>query len=304
MTQSETPTRRQVLRSLAAAGSAVALSQTGFAAARAEAPNKICAFTKPFESLSFDDMADTVVNLGFDGIEATVRDGGHIEPVAVEDELPRMVEALQKRGLEITIMASSVASLDQPHSEKTLRTAAGLGIKMYRLGYYMYDLDKPVIDQIEQIRPKLADLAALNRELGIAAVYQTHSGSNIFGAPIWDLHSLVKDHPPREIGVALDVAHTTVEGGLCWPLHYNLMRPHLGATYVKDFSWVNGKVRWGPLGVGHAASRLFAMIHASGFAGPISLHVEYLDRRGPDAVKNHVAAFRRDLETLHQWMSQ
>ena len=181
---------------------------------------------------------------------------------------------------------------------------AGLGIKMYRLGYYMYDLDKPVIDQIEQIRPKLADLAALNRELGIAAVYQTHSGSNIFGAPIWDLHSLVKDHPPREIGVALDVAHTTVEGGLCWPLHYNLMRAHLGATYVKDFSWVNGKVRWGPLGVGHAASRMFAMIHGSGFAGPISLHVEYLDRRGPDAVKNHVAAFRRDLETLHQWMSQ
>ena len=50
--------------------------------------NKICVFTKPFNSLSFDELADRIAELGFDGIEAPIRVGGHVEPDQVEDRLP------------------------------------------------------------------------------------------------------------------------------------------------------------------------------------------------------------------------
>ena len=74
--------------------------------------NPFCVFTKPFQSLSYDDLADLVAELGFDGIEGTIRPGGHITPEQVPDELPKMVEALRKRNLELTIMASGINNAD------------------------------------------------------------------------------------------------------------------------------------------------------------------------------------------------
>ena len=49
-----------------------------------------------------DIKAETIKELGFDGIEATVRKKGHVLPERVEDDLPRLVEALQKHDLEVT----------------------------------------------------------------------------------------------------------------------------------------------------------------------------------------------------------
>ena len=37
-------------------------------------------------------------------------------------------------------------------------------------------------------KPQLRDLAALNRELGLTALYQNHGGRSNVGGQIWDLH--------------------------------------------------------------------------------------------------------------------
>ena len=71
----------------------------------------ICVFTKPFNSLSFDELADAVAEIGFDGIEAPIRAGGHVEPAEVEDKLPELVDALGKRGLEITVSPQALVEL-------------------------------------------------------------------------------------------------------------------------------------------------------------------------------------------------
>ena len=299
-------TRRTFCRTALVAGSGIALPASNENAIASPEPQlqRIAAFSKPLQPLSFDELADTVAALGFDGIEGTIRKGGHIEPERVEDDLPKMVDALRKRDLEIIVMASSVNNLTDPYSEKTLRTAAKVGIKKYRMAYYRYDLNRPIAAQLEAIRPALDDLVALNRELGLTALYQNHSGSRTVGAPIWDIYSLIKDYDSQDVAIALDTAHTTIEGGLCWPIHYNLARPHLGALYVKDFGWKGRRVDWRPLGEGHLATQLFQEVIKSGFSGPISLHVEYLDRNQPDSVDKHVTAFRRDLKTLRAWIQK
>ena len=79
---------------------------------------RICAFEKFLQDLSYDELADTIAELGFVGIEATVRNRGHVLPERVEDDLPKLVEALKKRGLEVTTMTSDVLSPDQPLTEK------------------------------------------------------------------------------------------------------------------------------------------------------------------------------------------
>jgi sugar phosphate isomerase/epimerase len=146
---------------------------------------------KFLQELPAEKLAATIAQLGFDGIEATVRNQGQVLPERVEDDLPPLVEALRKHNLEVTVMTSNVDRADNPVHEKVLRTASGLGVKRYRMGYFKYDLSKPVLPQLNQFKPILKDLAALNRELGMQAVYQNHAGTNYVGAGLWDLRRLL-----------------------------------------------------------------------------------------------------------------
>lgn len=292
--------RRSFLAGTAAAAAASMLPAANLQAGSEKKGNKICAFVKFVQSLTYDQLAETIAELGFDGIEATIRDRGQILPEQVEEELPKLVEALKKHGLEINVMASSINSIDQPHTEKVLRTAAGLGIKRYRMKNYYYDLNRSIDEQLDQLRPVVKDLIDMSRALGISALYQNHSGNRSVGAAIWDLDRLFENYPADDFGIAFDIRHATVEGGLCWPIHFGLMKPHLTAVYVKDFRWNGNKPANVPLGTGRVEKSFFPMIAKAGFTGPISLHVEYLGHSG---VEKNIAALKNDLKTLRQLLT-
>ncbi len=290
--------RREFLIAAASAIAAPALAQT------ASPPQaKVCVFTKPFNSLSFDELADRIAEIGFDGIEAPIRAGGHVEPLEVEEKLPKLVEALGKRGLEITVMTTDLNDPNNPVTTRVLRTAATLGIKRYRMQYMKYDLGRSVLEQIAEWKPQLRDLAAINHDFGIQGLYQNHSGSNYMGAALWDINLALDGISNEDIAVAYDIRHATAEGGMSWPITYNMIRPRIDTVYVKDFSWGEKKPTNVPLGEGRVDPKFFAKLRESSFAGPISLHEEYLDHRKPELVPQHLAAIQQDLATLRNWMS-
>lgn len=281
----------------------VAAAGTLFSQSKQQLSSKLCVFTKPFNSLSFDELADRVAELGCDGIEAPIRMGGHIEPEQVAEKLPQLVEALQKRNLEITVMTSDINDPDDPLTAKVLQVAADLGIRRYRMKYFVYDLKRPVMQQLNEWRPMFRDLAAMNRELGIKAVYQNHAGNKQLGAPLWDLREILKEISPDEIGVAYDIRHASVEGGLSWPITFNMIQSHVDTVYVKDARWEAKRPKNVPLGEGIVDPKFFQLLRQSDFRGPISLHEEYLDHRRPELVPEHFAAIKNDLKTLRGWLS-
>jgi sugar phosphate isomerase/epimerase len=288
-----------------AAGSLLTQVETGRAAdTNRNGKNPICVFTKPFNSLSFDELADRIAELGFDGIEAPVRKGGHVEPEHVEQKLPALVEALKKRDLEISVLTSDVNDPDDPVTARVLRTAATLGIKRYRMKYYKYDLRQSVLSQINQWRPKIKQIAAMNHDFGLTGVYQNHAGTNYLGAPLWDLRMALEGIHPNDIGVAYDIRHATAEGGMSWPVTFNMIRPSIDTVYVKDFVWNESKKPTNvPLGKGRIDPKFFKMLTDTDFSGPISLHEEYLDHRDPDLVPQHLAAIKADLATLRTMLA-
>ena len=303
MNNQSTLNRRDFVKQTAlAALSVAALPMTASAAAPQNGkklPWRFCAFEKPLLFLNYDDTADVFAELGFDGIEAAVRPGGHVLPERVEEDLPKFVEALKKRGLEITVLTSAISSADQPHAEKTLRTAAKLGIKRYRMDWWRYDLKQPIQSQLDALRPRLKDLAALNRSLGVTGLYQNHAGANMVGAPLWDIYSLLREHDPKDVALAFDIRHATVEGGLSWEIEFNLVKSHIAVAYFKDFVWEGRKVKNVALGSGLVDPTFGRVLRNSGFAGPISLHVEY--GSGKD-VKVFKEAFAKDFTTLREWL--
>ena len=262
-------------------------------------------FTKPFIDLSFDATADLVAEVGWDGVEVAVRDGTstHIAPARVEEDLPRMVEALGKRGKQLAIVTTSVVTLD-PAGERVLKATAASGIPRVRLGFLKYPKDGDPAKSVADLHAALADVAAACRDLGIQAGYQNHSGAGYVGAAVWDLHEALADLDPKHVGACFDIAHATVEGGLAWPLHARLMADHLVAVFCKDFFWERNdagqKLRWCPLGEGVVQKSFFDWLKTTGFSGPISQHHEYAGLGTGPAM---MAQLKRDLARLREWLA-
>lgn len=290
--------RRNFLLATGGSLASASIANTNVTAADSPTESSICVFTKPFNSLTFDELADRIAELGFDGVEAPIREGGHIEPVNVPDELPKLVEALRKRNLEVTVMTSSINDPNDPLTTKVLKTASELGIRRYRMKYFKYDFNKPILKQLDDWRPRVKDLAAMNKDFGITAIYQNHAGRNYLGASLWDLRRLLDGIAVNEIGVAYDIRHATVEAGMSWPVTFHMIRPHIDTVYVKDFIWDGAKPKNVPLGEGRISADFFDMLKKSNFKGTVSLHEEYLDHRKPELVPIHLAAIKKDFATL------
>ncbi|MBX3426216.1 MAG: sugar phosphate isomerase/epimerase [Pirellulales bacterium] len=284
---------------LKAAAAPLALSALGTQAADNSSAVSLCAFEKFIQRLSCRELADALAEIGFAGVEATVRRGGRIEPEKVEDELPRLVEALGKRDLEVAIATTDVLDADDPAGRKVLETCAAYGIRRYRMSHYRYDRRRDIPAQLAELKPKFAALAELNRELGLVGLYQNHSGFGFVGATVWDLYELIKDLPPGNLAMAFDIRHATVEAGLSWDVLYQLMRPQIGAVFVKDFRWQGRVAENAPLG-SSIDPAFFRLLRQDAFSGPVSLHVEYL----PDAgVAENLQALRRDYALLAKWLA-
>ena len=287
--------RRDLLR----IGSGAILAGAARASDRRFGP--LITFGKHLQWLSYDEVAAFLEEHGFDGIEATVRKGGQVEPENVERDLPRLVTALEERGRKVVLIATDVNDAEDPLARRVIRTADGLDIPYFRMAYYRYDLALPVLDQIEAHRKTVVRLGEYLSDFQIAGVYQNHAGRSLVGASVWDQLRLLEGSPERRIGAAFDVRHATVEGGQAWPLLWRLIRDRVQIVYVKDFRWAGRRAVNVPLGSGQVDPELLRMVSAEVVPGtPVSLHMEYIDHRDPSKQADNMKAIAGDRETLRQ----
>lgn len=295
---------RRSLLGLSSSLLAGALLRPVLAAAPAQKAPDFSLFTKHLVGLPYDQLAETVAGLGFKGVEAPVRKGGHVEPARVEEDLPKLVEALKKCGVAITLMTTDINSVTAAdRTEQVLRTGSALGIPSYRMKWYAYAGQQSAWAELAEIKPQLRDLVALSRELRILPGYQNHSGAKYVGAGIWDMAMLMKDYRPTELAWNFDFFHAMVEGGLSWPHELALVREHISMVYFKSFKW-QGRVPEGcPLAEGSVGRDAVTLLRKSAYTGPVCLHVEYLKGKATDkdGLAAALAATRQDFATLQEW---
>ncbi len=278
---------------------------------------KVAIFSKHLQFLRNEALAQAAAEMGFDGVDLAVRSGGHVEPERVPEELPPLVAALRRHGLEVPMITSGIVDAGTPHAETVLKTIASLGIRHYRWGGFRYDPKGPIAGQLEALKPRVAKLAALNARYNVSAMYHTHSGVGQIGAPIWDLHLLLKDFDPAAVGVNYDIAHATIEGGAGgWIASLRVTGRHLRGVAVKDFLWEKSprgwQAKWTPLGEGMVRfPQFFQMLAEAGFSGPLQMHVEYplggaeSGRTSISMAREEVfAAMKGDLRRLRGYLSE
>lgn len=242
-------------------------------------------FSKHLQSLPLDKMTDKLKKIGIESLDLTVRPGGHVEPEKVEEDLPRICEALGKHGVSVGMITTNIRNAMDPLTRKILRVAARLGVKYYKLGYFVYEGFGKQKAQVEHVRTKIRELAELNGELGVHGGFHNHSGS-FFGASLWQVAEVISDVCPDTIGCYLDPAHAVIEGGReTWRMGMDLLADRVTMLAVKDFRWVapakdsncRGQVvQICPLSMGNVPwKRVIEALCTIGFKGPVSFHGEY-----------------------------
>ena len=268
---------------------------------------KVAIFSKHLQFVQGDALAQAAADCGFDAVDITVRKGGHVAPERVAQDLPPLVAIIKRHGLDVPMVTTDIADAATPFAEDILKTMAELGIRRYRWNGFKYEAGRPFSAQLEALRPRVAKLAALNGRYGVTAMYHTHSGPGLVGAPIWDLHILLRDLDPNQVAVNYDVAHATIEGGLGgWIDSFNITGPYLRGIAVKDFVWEKDakgewKPKWTPIGEGMVRwPQFFKMVADARFSGPLQVHFEY-PLHGPE---DSYPAMKHDVRRLRAYLEQ
>jgi sugar phosphate isomerase/epimerase len=300
-------------RTTAGGVSGALLAEWSFAAAEpGSSMPPVAVFSKLYQELklNFERSAEVTAEAGLDGIDCAVRDKGEIEPARAADEMPRYAEALGKHGVKMLLLTTGILGVDSAHCRDILSTAKKLGIRYYRLGFWPRPPEVRAVKHVAEIKARLKELAALNRELGVCALFENHSapgpksgGSNssgMAGGDLSELYEIVKDFNPDEIAVAFDLGHAMIMHGDQWHQHFEQLKGHIRIAYIKD---VGRTARFVPFGEGEfAKTDFFTLLKKMNYRAPISMHIEYA--WAPDGKKTRpamVEMLKNNRRVLGEW---
>lgn len=250
-------------------------------------------FSKHLQTMSVLDAGKTIKGLGFDGVELTVRQGGHVVPETAGEDLPLAVETLREVGLDVPAIVVEVHNRREEHSDAVCRAAGRVGATVLRTSSHRYRKFGTIREQIAEAKRDAKDLEALGQEHGVRLCIHCHSG-DFLSAQGAVLSEILSETDPRFVGVSLDVGHLTVEGGKSgWRQSIDLLQGHAGIVAVKSFGWFqesdpeSGGRQWNaklvPLAEGNVRWKAaFGLLRQTGWDADgqalVSIHSEYQGR--------------------------
>lgn len=247
-------------------------------------------FTKHLQTMSVAEAGKTIKSLGFDGVELTVRPGGHVLPERVDEDLPRAVDQLREIGLEVPALVVEIHNRGEEYSAAVCRAAGRVGATVLRTSSHRYREFGTIREQMEHARRDAKDLEDLGAEFGVRLCIHCHSG-DFLSATGGVLDMILSRTDPSHVGVSLDLGHLTTEGGKSgWRQSIDLLQRRVGIVAVKSFGWFRepdpktGDMVWNaklvPLSEGNVQwRRAFELLRQAGWDSDgqalVSIHSEY-----------------------------
>ena len=278
-------TRREFLTTAVAGLGSATLDATGLAAADSSKRPDVCVYTEHFQSLPIPKVCEIFKEMGVEGLDLTVRPGGHIDPKDVRAELPEAVQAAKDHGLKIMMLTTGITAPDR-HGEDILAMCQEHGINRIKMGYYRVGEFGTLASRLDEVRRQLDAVVKLAAKYQVRPCVHVHSGPTIPSNGFM-LYQLIRDMDPKLIGAYLDSYHMTMTGGAGgWRQAIDLLSPWISLVALKNFEWqkqdrdAQGQQKWGTnycrLADGVAPIPDFVKtVHGAGYRGFYTLHTEY-----------------------------
>ncbi|MBN1640307.1 MAG: sugar phosphate isomerase/epimerase [Anaerolineae bacterium] len=267
---------------------------------------KLMMFSKHLGELDVAAAGHVIASLGFEGVDLTVRLGGHVLPEHARAQLGPAIRTLGDAGLAVPLVTTGITSAGEPYAADIFEEAARAGVPNLKLGYWRYAGMGTIHSAIDAAQRDLDGIEALAQRTGVRAVIHNHSGDFVsaYAPLVW---RLIADRDPAAVGAYVDPGHLMVEGGLGgWRIGLDLLRDRIAVAAFKDYLWIRDESTGGmrmrrqsvPLGQGMVPwSEVVACLRQAGYDGWISVHREY-GVQTAQAVSEDMArdvAFLRDL---------
>jgi sugar phosphate isomerase/epimerase len=256
----------------------------------------ICGYSGNLAKVFYPQLGLIAQQIGYEGIELTVMNGGHVNPGATNVDLVRAIESVRGASLEVPMIATTIAGPSDPTAYPILAITGRTDVHLYRMGAWAWGADPNPQRRIVEFRANLANLLQLGRQCEMVAMFPNHAavgGQNFIGSVIWDVHPVISDLDPALIGYYFDPSQTQD-----WEIALRLVLPRLKAVGIQDVIWDKVGATWVrkacPLGEGIVDWPLFFHILAqANFTGPVSIHLDY---PAPDPL----GAMTKDLEFVRK----
>ena len=242
-------------------------------------PLEVHVFSKHLQFLDLKNAGQMAAELGFDGLDLTVRPKGHILPENVKTDLPTAIKDIKSAGSTCKMITTAVADASNPQDAQVISSAAAEGIEFYRSNWFDYKKDISLEESLDHYKEKVRQIGELNKKHNIVGCYQNHSGIKV-GASVWEVKKILESVNPTYFGTQYDIRHAVVEGGRSWSNGVKLLKDQIKTIVLKDFRWgrVNGK--WQivnvPIGEGMVDfNAYFKLLKSLGLKPPVCLHLEY-----------------------------
>ena len=116
-------TRRDWMRVAGQEAFATTIARSAGASDQTAAPARgpaICFFSKHLPDLDWKDLGRAVKDIAFDGVDLTVRRGGHVLPERAADDLPRAIDAIKAQGATVPMVTTELTSAGDPAAKPLL----------------------------------------------------------------------------------------------------------------------------------------------------------------------------------------
>jgi L-ribulose-5-phosphate 3-epimerase len=267
----------------------------------------VCAFSQNLIKVPYAELGSIAQQIGYDGVDVTVMDGGHVDPRITNVDLVRAFESIRGAGLEVPMITTVLTSGADPTAYPILAITGHTQVHLYRLGFWPWALGQNsapagIPRRLAQVRGDLAALVSLGQRSGMTAMFPNKAGGYVGGA-VWDAQTIIGDLDPQWIGYSFDPSQATAEGGGSgWEIALRLALPRLKSVALQDFTWVKAGTDWKmqtcPLGEGMVNWKAFFQILAQArFTGPISIHLEY-------HAEDELSAMTKDLQFVRKQIQQ
>lgn len=239
----------------------------------------ISIFSKHLQFLDYYGLGEMAAELGFAGVDLTVRPAGHVLPENVRKDLPKAIEAIKKAGSNCDMITTAIESVNNPLDIDILESAAAAKVSFYRTNWFKYKEGMSMEASLMLYNEELKKLGDINKKVGIIGCYQNHAGTNV-GSSFWEIKKILEKVNPNYFGVQYDVRHAMVEGENSWVNGLELLHQNIKCIVLKDYKWekVNGK--WEALNVPIGEGMVdfigyFKLLKMYKLKPPVSLHLEY-----------------------------